>query len=404
MNKLEEINRDIVNTFKEYKHVGCLSGLSGLALFKFYYGRLTQDDSHRQIGFQILSSCVNLINAGFNYPTYCAGIAGMGWALDHLVEHGFIENDNDSLLSNFDKFLQKKMLSDIKTGNYDFLHGSVGYAYYFLSRYRNTHSDSLRLTYKNILLNFLEILTSQAEIKGSKTCWKSKLDHSGNLIGYNLSLSHGISSIISLLSRLCRYEYFEESSKNLLISSIDYLRSNKDNSPNESSIFPDWVNENGHPYETPCRLGWCYGDLGIAISIWNAHKCIEDKELGRFALNILEYSTKRQKFSETSVYDAGLCHGAFGISHIYYRMHYEISKFLDQPKNIFLKASNFWFQEGVNYGCHGQEFAGYREWKGTEKKWVGSRFVLNGTSGIGLTIISRLDNLEPTWDSSLMIS
>ena len=75
---LEQINLEINDSYKELKDLGLLSGMSGIVLFKFYYSKLLDDDSLAEEGLSILTECINKINEGYNYPTFCSGLAVQG--------------------------------------------------------------------------------------------------------------------------------------------------------------------------------------------------------------------------------------------------------------------------------------------------------------------------------------
>ncbi len=92
--KLSTISKIIKDNYTEESHLGMLSGLSGLALFQFYYSRFVDNDEFSAIGLEILTRCIDKINDGYNFPTYCTGIAGMGWLLEHLKEYDFRRTHN----------------------------------------------------------------------------------------------------------------------------------------------------------------------------------------------------------------------------------------------------------------------------------------------------------------------
>ena len=123
--------------YKDYDdNLGVLAGISGVALFQFYYSKHTNNDYHADIGAEIITHCIEKINTGFSHPSFCNGIAGLAWVIQHLRKEGFIELNSDDLLSQFDDFLYKKMIIDFRENKYDFLHGALGYAFYFFKRFK----------------------------------------------------------------------------------------------------------------------------------------------------------------------------------------------------------------------------------------------------------------------------
>ncbi len=134
--KLSEIHAILKEKYSENDQTGVLAGISGIALFHFYYAKYTDTDAFADAGVEVLSSSIDRINEGFGFPTYCSGLAGTGWVLDHLEQQDFMDAESDELLGELDPYLYRVMRSDMKSGNYDFLHGALGYGFYFFKRYR----------------------------------------------------------------------------------------------------------------------------------------------------------------------------------------------------------------------------------------------------------------------------
>ena len=398
--KLKEIEKIISLRYKNENHIGVLSGLSGIALFQFYYSKYLDKDTYSDIGVEILTTCVDRMNEGYNYPTYCTGMAGTGWVLDHLELENFIDTDNDSLLQEIDQYLYSTMILDMKNGKYDFLHGAIGYAYYFLNRYRNTKSEELKGKYKNNLLEFIALLKKVSLKDGKNNLkWVSELNNDTKERGYNLSLAHGMSSIVGILTKLYQYDDFELKTKTMLIDSINYIMDFKNENNRAFCLFPSWVSEDNE-INSKARLAWCYGDLGIGIKLWYASKVLNDKKLANEAINILKHAAKRTTPEKSLVRDAGICHGSYGNAQIFNRIYKETGN------EVFKEATEFWIQEGINMAVHEDGYAGYKQWKGGIRKikWTNEITLLEGVAGIGLAIIDYLASFDSNWDECLMIS
>jgi len=393
--KLKEINQIIEQGAHEKNNIGVLSGLSGIALFKFYYSKFLDKDNN-DTGSILLEQSIQKINEGYSMGTFCSGIAGMGWVINHLKKEEFIDLDNDDMFLVVDEYLFDQMKTALNIGHYDFLHGGIGYAFYFLSRYESTDSALLKENYKRYLLSFLELLEKSSEKSKHSYKWISKIGLEGNKKGYNLSLSHGISSIIGILTKLSKHKEFEEIATKTLQGAITYILQYQNPNKQDSSLFPNVVFAN-ETYEYKSRLAWCYGDLGIGIRLWHAGKALQDTSLQNIAVNILEHAAQRKTPEETLVVDAGLCHGSFGNAQMFLRMYKETNN------SVFKKACEFWMQDGLNKATHTDGYAGYKQWKGPEE-WKKEVSLLEGIAGIGLTIIDYLADFETNWDECLMIS
>ena len=396
--KLKEIDLSLRDNYQSNDNIGVLSGISGVALFQFYYSKYTEQEINADLGAKIVSEIVEKINEGYDFPTFCAGIAGGAWAIEHLKEEEFIDIDGDELLSGLDDYLIATIEKTTNENFYDFLHGILGISFYFLKRYQNTKSTKLRTEYKNIILNIVERLSSKSQQVGNTVKWESYLIVEEKLKGYNLGLSHGISSIVNFLSRLVRYDDFKMEAENLLKKSVNFIVSCKNTEISKISCFPDWITLANEKSESS-RLGWCYGDLGIGLSLWKAGKALEDIKICEKAIAVLKHTCKRRCLEETRIYDAGLCHGAFGVTHIYNYMYKQTGE------KLFKEAADYWMQQSLGLAVHSDGYAGYMQWKGGKGKgWHNETNLLEGIAGIGLVIISYLAPFETRWDECLLIS
>jgi lantibiotic modifying enzyme len=396
--KLKEIDKIIKNEYKNEEDIGVLTGLSGLMLFQFYYSKYLNINENADLGVNILEHIINKINDGYKTPYYCSGIAGFGWTLDFLELNHFIEIGSDDLLENLDGYLLVSMNSEIKMGNYDFLYSSIGHAYYFLNRFTNTKSAVLKEKYKDILLDFITSLKALSEKDGDKIKWLSVLSYEPTIKkGYNLGLAHGISSIVTILSKLHTKEVFKADVAPLLRGATNYILSFKNFRKESLSLFPNWVLQTGE-LEGQSTVAWCYGDLGIGVALLQASKTLNDSNLYEESLNILKHSSKKRTSKYSKVKNTALCHGIFGNALIFNRI------FKETQLEIFKKASDFWLNEGIKIGSFSDEFSGYKIWNSYDENWSEKTSLLNGISGIGLTMIALLSDFDSNWDECLMIN
>lgn len=392
---LAEIDDAIRRHYKEEKNAGVLVGLSGVSLFQFYYSKYLDVNSNADFGVEVLSKVIDGIDEGYGYPTFCDGIAGTGWVLDHLEQADLMEIETDDLLSQLDGYLHTAMVSDMKVGNYDFLHGAIGYALYFLNRYRNTKSTKLKNRYKTYLLGFISFLDESSEKdKDSNLKWIS-VNPRNQEKSYNLGLSHGIAGIIGIMVKLSQYDDFKPITKTMLKGAVGYVLGFKKEN-NSLSLFPNRVLTNGETGGNS-RLGWCYGELGIGLQLYYASKVLEDEKLKNESISILKHAAERTTPDTSLVKDAIVCHGSYGIAQIFSRIYKETKI------PVFKDAMEFWIQDGINKAIHEDGYAGYKQWRDVNE-WIVGISLLEGISGMGLVIIDYLADFETSWDECLMIS
>ncbi len=397
---LEEKLKEIYEVLKEAptqdQQLGVLSGLSGISLFQFYYAKWADLEEAEDHGIELVTKIVEYINNGYSFPTFCTGIAGAGWVIEFLNQEEFIEIESDDLLSGLDEYLFEAMKNDIKTENFDFLHGAIGYGYYFLKRYQNTKSTDLKNKYTEFLHHLIEALKKASKEDQNGVWWMFDLRTEEKIKGANLSLSHGMASIINFLSRLHAYDDFKDKTHDLLQGVVTYILNQKNEDTSLSSMFPSWIYE-GMETNVKSRLAWCYGDLGIGISLYKAGKALQNTEYQQLALQILKHATKRKDLAEAQMYDAGYCHGAFGVADIYNYMNTETK---DQ---VFKDTAEYWMDQGLKMAIHENGDAGYMQWRGDQNEWKNELNLLEGLAGIGLTMISHLANFETKWNECLLI-
>ena len=399
LDKLAQIHTILSETVKDEKEIGVLSGMSGIALFHFYYAKFLGEESIADIGVDVITLLFQKINDGYSFPTFCSGIAGAAWAIELLQEEDFIDVNSDELLSELDDFLIHT-IKEMETGDnyFDFLHGTLGIGFYFFKRYQKTQSIELKNTYKEQLLYIINLLENASQKEGNMIKWESYLIRKDKLKGVNLGLSHGMPSIINFLSRLAAHDIFYDQVESLIKNATNFVLHHQNKDTSNSSLFPSWVYE-GMDTNANARLAWCYGDLGIGITLWRAGKATNDKELQQNAITILKHSAIRRDRIECNVKDAGLCHGAFGIMHIYNYMYKETKE------ELFKETADFWIDEGMAMAHHENGYAGYMQWTGGENEgWRLESGLLEGIAGIGLSIISYLAPFETKWDECLLIS
>ena len=397
--KLKEINTVIDLKGQKEEDIGIHSGLSGISLFKFYYSKFSNKEVYAEQGLNYLYKCLNKINTGYDFPTLCNGIAGFGWTVCHLSREGFLDSETNEILNDLDNYLEKNLELDMGRGNYDFLHGGIGYAYYFLERYRNSETEISKNKYRNIINNFLAEL-KELSVTDDKDCvkWLSIVNIETNEKGYNLSLSHGIASIIAFLTKLHEINDFKSTTLSVLKSAINYLIKVKNiDLTTSTSFFPNVIPLHG-PVNKKSRLAWCYGDLGIAITLWNASKTLNNSEINQFSEKVLKNCTQRITSEDTSVVDAGICHGSYGNAQIFNRIYKETLN------PIFLESCEFWINDGINRAIFSDGYAGYKQWHGKNHIWTPEISLLEGITGIGLVIMDYLSEYDFKWDECLMIS
>lgn len=375
--------------------MGLLGGRAGIVLLQLTYFDLDHDNLYEKIGIENIERIFDQIAADTKLEsTFCNGIAGIGWLLQYLERQKLIDVNCDEMLATVDTFLIKKLRIQITENNWDFLHGAIGLGMYFLSR--NKSHPIVRKALR-ILLGLLE---QTAELSlNSCYKWRSILNIETGEQGYNISMAHGQSSIIVFLVKMYKENINKRRVKKLLNYCVNYLISQEINKDRYGSFFTSYAIESQKDIRKS-RLAWCYGDLGIAMALWQAGNCLNNEFWRKKALEILLYAAdRRRNIEENSVFDAGLCHGSVGIAHIFYRIWWN-TKITE-----FKEAAEYWFEVSLKMAKFPNGLAGYKTFQPpTLENWQNDFGLLTGIAGIGLAFLTYSKGVEPTWDECLMLS
>ena len=100
--------------------------------------------------------------------------------------------------------------------------------------------------------------------------------------------------------------------------------------------------------------------------------------------------------------DAGLCHGAAGVGHVFHRM------YLSTREPRLASAARAWFARAVRMRTANRGFGGYLAHTiaaGGERGWVASRGFLEGAAGIAVALAGAVDRSQNLgWDRVLLVS
>lgn len=228
--------------------------------------------------------------------------------------------------------------------------------------------------------------------------WISILDHETRKIGCNISLSHGMSSITTFLIRLYQMNFETKRVDSLLRKTVTYILDQVTYAEGSISYFPTYSKESsaGNHYS---RLGWCYGDWGVAYALWRAAITFNNTEWENTAIQILIHNSQRRDLQINAIRDAGLCHGSAGVAYIFWTL------YLKTRKQEFWETAEYWLDITMKMAKYEDGLAGYKAYRteehgGPEK----SEVLLDGIAGIGLALLSYLSCNEIAWDECLMLS
>lgn len=388
MRQIERILQDFaanisirLNNRKQLNY-SLLGGDLGDIIFLYHYSRI--DAHYESIADGLLEKMLQSLSMQPRIATYCNGLAGLGVGLLTLQQDGVISGV-DSALGSIDPVISLSLASFVEDNNIDFMHGLIGIGFYLLERNNSSKEYSV-----SNLSKIVDYLDKSKISDGAIVKWRyneKKLSKP-----FNISLSHGVSSIVVFLCRLIKSGAFSENYnvkiKQMLQGAVQYLLSNRVDVDRLGCCFASSSIEcDDYPHRS--RLAWCYGDLGVATALLEAGNTLHDSSVRDIAIQVLLYSAKRRDIKANYVNDFCVCHGSVGIAQTFR------SQGIALGLRDLLDAANYWENDTLSrVVMDGQgrntllyydpENGGYRESCG----------ILDGISGAGLYLLGEQTHLN----------
>ncbi|MBS1651131.1 MAG: hypothetical protein JSU07_03895 [Bacteroidetes bacterium] len=376
--KIDDIYIEIIkNNTSEDDDIGIMGGKTGELMFLFYY-QLWKPKSNTNKKITTLIDLISRRLKTLNNLSYASGFPGIITAFKNLIDNDMLEIEIEEETKTCAKLLE--------INNVDFFLGSTGVMHY-INQFNNENS-------KMLSKYWCEKILTHAVSKNNSLKWKIKFSINSEEKGYSIGLAHGLPAILIILCNIylkCK----QIEIKNVINKAINGIFEFYDEK-NINGYFPTIVDEN-NKYHYGRKLSWCYGDLACAYSINYAGKILKDEKLMQIANKIL-FQCAIIKNENNDILDASFCHGSIGIAHIFSRM-YNSTK-----RPIYQNAANYWYKVTLDKALFNNGLAGYKHFHGKEIGFKSEYGLLEGIAGIGLSLISSINQIEPNWDRCLLLS
>ena len=371
----------------------CLGGKAGAALLHGYLARTAgaAAERHAERADELLDRAVDVLATSPMRPALYGGFTGIAWVAEHLNGAS-----GDDMSGEIDGSLLMALAAPW-TGHYDLISGLVGFGVYALERVP-------RPSAVRCLEAIVDRLDETAELVEEGITWFTvpalvpprSREHFPNG-WFNLGVAHGVPGVIALLADACRLGIRAAAARPLLEDAVRWVLSHR-LSEEWGARYPAWVMPGMEA--RPSRLAWCYGSPGVAATLLYAARAVGNEEWERAALDIaLRAATTAPE--DAGVEDAGLCHGAFGLAHIYNRIHQAGG---GEP---FADAARLWYKRGLDLRQPGRGIAGFEFWElgaDLQPGWQADPGFLAGAAGVGLALLAGVTDVEPKWDRLLMVA
>lgn len=248
-------------------------------------------------------------------PGLYSGVAGIGWAIEHLrcIVPALSAGDSSDLLDEVDDALATAVQRWPAEAPYDLVSGLAGIGLYALERGPSGHALAGAV---------IERLVERARPTGAgRAFWTdpSLIDSAvrehfpGGYV--DCGVAHGVPGAIAFLAGSLAANIDRARVEGLLADAVSWLLGVQ--RADDASRFP--YTSEGASDLAPARTAWCYGDAGVAAVLALAARAMDLPTWERAAREIANAASRRA-LPATGVVDAALCHGASGLALIFARL------------------------------------------------------------------------------------
>ena len=343
-----------------------------------------------------LARAMDEVAAGTYGPDLYAGFSGVAWAVARQEpEEGW--GPGEDPLGEVDSALEAFLSQRPPSRNYDLIRGLVGIGVYALER--APRRPAAARCFEQLLAQLAETV----ERSGGGLAWWTPPDILPPLQRgmfpegyYNLGMSHGVAGAVALLA-LAHARGVGESARTreLLEGATAWLAAQR-LPPGEAGLFSAVIAASEQ--RQPSRCAWCYGEPGTSLALLAAGRVLGRPEWEALALEGARLAAARP-LERTGVNDAGLCHGASGIGHVFNRLYQATG----EP--WLREAAVTWLTRALDMAVPGEGVGGYRAYEsrpGQGAQWGALPGLLEGAAGVALALVAGATSRAPRWDRMLL--
>jgi len=357
-----------------------LGGASGKALFLYELSKVDSAIlSHCQID-QLLND-IALSASSARSLSFGTGAAGIGTLFEHILrqeDHGH----DGSFNRNTDLIIAEQLSSPDAFPESEYVTGLAGLLIYASRRsYCGSGKALLEAVIKCLFSRLSTTGDGYISWPGTPKAMyrRSKHTASGEPV-FNLGLAHGVPGIINALLSAMSVSEPQPGRQKLLYQTVVWLFEQQKDPRIDGTYYSYESTANEYT-----RLGWCYGDLSVAICLGRAGVYFSDKKIYEAGRQAALRSAERSMHKSVEIRDTHICHGAAGLVLLF-------SSLNDIYRESSLEcAAQYWMNfiadRFIRSGCEG-----FRAWKLTGPDgrygYTENFGFLEGLSGIGLTILA----------------
>jgi lantibiotic modifying enzyme len=378
-------------------------GASGISLFMAYLAQVPGSDTvlpHEADGF-ISYACDALEAVPMPWGLY-RGFSGIAWTIQHLQGLLYCGNSHDPGTDPNQEIDRILLDQWTKPGKFDLWEGCIGPGVYALERHFHPESKLLL----ELVISHLNQLSIQSNNGITWLTLPGNLKPRVRLVYpqgfYDLGVAHGITGVISFLSRVLKLDILPDLTGKMLDGAVSWLLAQQGKSDSEL-IFPHYLLPPKDIPRSTGTFGWCHGDLGIAAALLTAADRTGESFWKTKAVEAARASIKylNRLSVDTSFSNPCLCHGTAGLGHLFNRIYQATGV------EAFKEEAVKWFRQTIKIREPGTGIAGFIGYGMNEDGEISELYdpgFIQGAAGIGLALLASVTDIEPGWDRIMLIS
>ena len=377
------------------------------ALLRAYVACAVPDEGHETVAMDSLDRAIETLSAASLGASLHGGLAGIGWIAEHvqtLLGAPPPTDDDDGNVA-VDAALRKALQTTPWPRGHDLVGGLAGIGVYALERAQRP--SGLALLERVVVC--LDDLAEPGHPAGR--CFRipferlpgpmrARFPH-GTL---DLGMAHGAPGVIAFLARAhdAVPDSMRPRARALAEDAARWVLAQR-LPPDLDACFASRLAAAAAPgavasgESAPARSAWCYGDPGVAVALLLAARRLDVPAWEEAAMAAARKAAVRP-LAATRVTDAGLCHGAAGLAHVFQRL------FQATGEVLFRDAARAWIDRILDMRRPGTGIAGFSSWTpdpatgSADPVWREDASLLTGATGIALVLLAAVAPQEPAWD------
>ncbi|CAG9614798.1 Nisin biosynthesis protein NisC [Bacillus rhizoplanae] len=391
------------------------NGFSGICCLLAELDKMYPNEGWDVIGHTYLLEIKRYIESqGVHSLSLWGGLTGICFATLALSKNGtryqnFLEQLHNFLLQNLPVEINRCMeqiSKGVKMTDYDVIGGLAGVGRYLL--YHQNQIDMRRLL--DHILHYLITLTEDKEVNGVKVPgWyipreNQFLDSEKNQYpdgNFNLGFAHGITGCLAFLS-IAKLQGCEVEKQDEAINVIANWLVKWSQEDEFGPLWPKRVSWQEHVLnksqnKASIYEAWCYGEVGIARSLWLAGVALENEKWKDLSLKTFTGMYHRSKRKYTLI-SPTYCHGIAGTLHSVQLMLQEYStEDLLAYREFLLSQLLQHINTDTPFGAKDIEIVQGEQYSFDKPG------LLSGSAGIAMVLLQAISKRELEWDSVFLV-